>query len=326
MSQYIISTANLISHRVTIYLGIPIFFLGVIGGFFNIIVFLSLKTFRQNSCAFYLTIMAMVSIGYLSTGLLTFIMMYGYNIDWTKQSSFYCIVREGFVHVCMLIAFTCLCLATIDQFSATCSYPRWQRLCNINLARQLCVAFIVLWFLYGILFFTSHALIIDPSSGNLDCQVINEAFHQYLKTWHVLIFLGVLPISVTVIFGCLAYRNVQKLSYRTLPLVRRRLDKQLTMMVLTQVVFNFFAITPYTVINAIMLDPYITQDPVANAILSSAKILSIILLYSCFASPFYIYMCASERFRHQLVFVLFKIHLQRWRHRNVVTDLVIPQQ
>ncbi|CAF5087013.1 unnamed protein product, partial [Rotaria sp. Silwood1] len=94
----------------------------------------------------------------------------------------------------------------------------------------------------------------------------------------------------------------------------------------TQVVFNFFAITPYTVINAIMLDPYISQDPVANAILSSAKILSIILLYSCFASPFYIYRCASERFRHQLVFVLFKIHLQRWRHRNVVTDLVIPQQ
>jgi hypothetical protein len=61
--------------------------------------------------------------------------------------------------------------------------------------------------------------------------------------------LGVLPISITVLFGYLAHRNVQQLSHRTLPLVRRELDKQLTVMVLTQVVFNFFAITPYTIIN-----------------------------------------------------------------------------
>ncbi|CAF4709961.1 unnamed protein product [Rotaria sp. Silwood1] len=308
MAQYIISTADLISRRVTVYLGTPIFVLGVIGGFLNVIVFLSLKTFRQSSCAFYLNIMAMVSIGYLLTGLLTFIMI------------------EGFVHVCMLIGFTCLCLATIDQFLATCSSPRCQQLCNIKLARRLCLAFIISWLAYGILFFTSYDLIIDPSTGNLDCTVTNRTFQQYFKTWHVLIFLGVLPISITVLFGCLAYRNVQRLSYRTLPLVRRELDKQLTVMVLMQVVFNFFAITPYTLTNAIILDPYITQNRVANAISSCARILSIILLYTCFASPFYIYICASERFRHQLVFVLYKIHLRRWRRRNVVIDLVIPQQ
>ncbi|CAF1289234.1 unnamed protein product [Rotaria sordida] len=325
MSQYIISTANLISHRVTTYLGIPIFIFGVIGEFLNIIVFLSLKTFRQNSCAFYLTIMAMVSIGYLFTDLLTFIMMYGYNIYWTKQSRFYCVVREGFAHTFMLIALACLCLAIIDQFLATCSSPRWQQLCNINLARRLCLTFIVLWFLYGILFFISYDLVTDISTGNSNCKVINEAVKQYLKIWHVLIFLGVLPLSITIIFGYLAYRNVKKLSYRTLPLVRRRLDQQLTVMVLTQAIFSVFTITPYTVINAIILDPYLTQDPIAKAILSSAGILSIILLYSCFASPFYIYICASERFRHQLVFVLYKMHLQRWRRRNVVIDFVISQ-
>ncbi|CAF0905422.1 unnamed protein product [Rotaria sordida] len=326
MSQYIISTANLTSYYVTTYLGTPIFVLGVIGELLNIIVFLSLKTFRLNSCAFYLTIMAMASIGYLFTGLLTFIMMYGYNTDWKKQSRFYCIVRNGFTHICMLIAFSCLCLATIDQFLATCSYPRWQQLCNINLARRLCFAFIILWFLYGISFFISYDLVIDISTGNSYCRVINEIFQQYLKTWHVLIFLGILPLSITVIFGFLAYRNVQNLSYRTLPLVRRRLDQQLTVMVLTQVVFSVFAITPYAVINAIILDPYITQDRVANAISRSAKMLSIILLYSCFASSFYIYICASERFRHQLVFVLCKMPLQRWRRRNVIIDLAISQQ
>ncbi|CAF4083667.1 unnamed protein product [Rotaria sordida] len=177
----------------------------------------------------------------------------------------------------MSSALAYLCLATIDQFLATCSSPRWQQLCHISLARRLCLTFIVL------------------------CNILQLGMFLY--------FLGVLPLSITVIFGCLAYRNVQKLSYRTIPLVRRKLDQQLTVMVLTQVVFNVFAITPYTIINAIILDPYIKRDPVANAISSSIRILSTILLYSCFASPFYIYICASERFRHQLVFVLCKMHL-----------------
>jgi hypothetical protein len=125
MLTSVISTADLISHQVTIYLGTPTFTGGVIGGIFNLIVFSSLKTFRQSSYAFYLTIMSIVD-AYLVTGLLTFIMIHGFSIDWTQQSRFYCIFREGFVHICMLIAFTCLCLATFDQFLATCSSPYWR--------------------------------------------------------------------------------------------------------------------------------------------------------------------------------------------------------
>ena len=282
-SESIIATALAISHRVTTILGIPIFVLGVIGGCLNFIVFLSLKTFRHNSCAFYLIIMSFVDVGYLVTGLLTFIMMYGFGIDWTKQSRFYCIFREGFVHICMLIGFTCLSLATIDQFLATCSSARCQQLCNIKLARRLSMVFVIFWLLYGIAFFTSYDLILIPSTRELDCTVINDQFQQYFKSFHVLILLGVLPITVTTVFGCLAFRNVKQLSYRTLPLVRRELDKQLTVMVLTQVVFNFFAITPYTIVNAIILNPNTVSDPVGNAIMSCARILSIILLYSCFA-------------------------------------------
>ena len=66
---------------------------GVIGGFFNIIVFLSLQTFRQSSCAFYLTIMSIVNIGQLFTGLLSRIMISGFDIDWTVTSLFYCKFR-----------------------------------------------------------------------------------------------------------------------------------------------------------------------------------------------------------------------------------------
>jgi hypothetical protein len=83
---------------------------------------------------------------------------------------------------------------------------------------------VFVWCLYGIAFFTSYDLVVIPLTGQLDCIVINNVFQEYFQTFHVLILLGVLPVTITVVFGCLAYRNVQQLSYRTIPLVRRELD------------------------------------------------------------------------------------------------------
>ncbi len=42
-----ISALDTASNLVTIYIGIPVL---ILGGILNLIVFLSLKTFRQNSC------------------------------------------------------------------------------------------------------------------------------------------------------------------------------------------------------------------------------------------------------------------------------------
>lgn len=290
MSADLISTIQYVTHQVTIYLGFPTFILGVIGGSLNVLVFLSLKTFRQNSCSFYLTVMAAVSVGYLVTGLLTFLVMYGFGIDWTKQSRSYCIFREGFVHISMLIALTCLCLATIDQYFATCSSQRLQQLCNIKLARRLCLFFTVFWFLYGIAFFTSYDLIIDPNSGEWDCTVINHRFQIYFNTFHVLVLLCGLPLFTTALFGLLAYRNVKQLSYRTVPLARRELDKQLTVMVLVQVVYNVFALLPYFIINILITSPYQPSSPLTTTIIVSSRILSIILLYSCYAVSFFVFL------------------------------------
>jgi hypothetical protein len=81
MSSSLILTLNYITKQVTIYIGIPIFIAGILGGFLNIITFLSLRTFRESSCAFYLTVMSFVNIGQLIAGLLSRIMINGFNID-----------------------------------------------------------------------------------------------------------------------------------------------------------------------------------------------------------------------------------------------------
>jgi len=119
MSSYLIA-----SEQAMIYLGISTCFAGVIGGLLNMIVFLSLRTFGENSCAFYLTIMSFLDIGELITGYLPRIMANCFNTDWTEISLFYCKFRWFYVQLCLLTTFTCLCLAIIDQYCTTCCNPR----------------------------------------------------------------------------------------------------------------------------------------------------------------------------------------------------------
>src|SRR5689334_20385344 len=121
------SSFTVVTQQMSIYFGIPVLLAGMIGGLLNIIVFLSLQTFRKNSCAFYLTIMSIVNIGQLFTGLLSRIMISGYGISWTEISPFYCKFRYFLLQTCTFISLTCICLATIDQYFATSFNPRWRQ-------------------------------------------------------------------------------------------------------------------------------------------------------------------------------------------------------
>src|SRR5690242_11677159 len=115
------TSLSLIGTQIMIYGGIPVFIAGTIGGLLNTLVFLSLRTFRQSSCAFYLTIMSIVSIIQLCLALLTRVITAISGVDGTETSLFYCKSRLYLINTSNVIALTCFCLATIDQYCATCS-------------------------------------------------------------------------------------------------------------------------------------------------------------------------------------------------------------
>jgi hypothetical protein len=99
--------------KASLYFGIPVLIGGIIGDILNIIVYLSLQTFRENFCAYYLTIMSFVNLGQLATGLLARIMTSGFDINWTQTSLFFCKLRYFIFPATSLISFTCICLATV---------------------------------------------------------------------------------------------------------------------------------------------------------------------------------------------------------------------
>ena len=154
------------SQQLVIYLGFFIFILGIIGGPLVLIVFLTLRTFRYSSCAFYLTIMSLVNTLHLFIGLLTFIMINGFNIIWTESSPFYCKFRSFYVQLSNYMSFTCMSLATIDQFLAICAHPRF--------ARWVVIGALMMWICHGIPFLVYFDHIRSPSTGRISCGITNS--------------------------------------------------------------------------------------------------------------------------------------------------------
>lgn len=281
MASGLSSTLDLIAKEAALVFGIPTLIGGTIGNILNIIVFLSLRTFREKSCIFYLTVMSIVNISQLNTGLLARIMTSGFDIDWTQTSLFFCKFRYFVFPAATLISFTCLCLATIDQYLATSSRRRWQQWSNIQLAYRLMTFFIILWLLHGI----PYLILFDQvrSSNRISCAAPNPTFLQYRFYFISLVLTGFLPVCITILFGSLAFYNVRTMHYRSVPLVRRELDKQLTTMVLVQDVVNFFTVLPFAIMNALSLNTSLTSDPIIAIHIRFATTISVLFYYFYFA-------------------------------------------
>ena len=106
---------------------------------------------------------------------------------------------------------------------------------------------------------------------------------QYHIYGYLFVLTGLLPILLTSCFGLLAYQNVRTLNYRSIPLVRHELEKQLTVMVLTQVIPNVLTLLPYTITNVLGLNLSVSGDPVLARRMLFAQELSIFVYYVNFA-------------------------------------------
>ncbi|CAF1173353.1 unnamed protein product [Adineta ricciae] len=316
---------SMIAPLVTIYLGFPMLFLGFVGNLLTLLVFLSLETFRQSSCAFYLTMASFINTFHLFTGLLTFIVINGIGDSWLNASLIYCKFRQYFTQVCIMTSMSCMCLATIDQFLATQSNVRWYRFNNVKLARYIFLGLLLclVFLLVPYLIFYNH--IISASTGKVVCAITNAIFSKYNDFAQSLFVLIIIPMFIMTVFGLLAYRNVQNISYRTIPLVRRELEKQLTSMVLVQVFYNVPVMTPMliaTFYNGVAGSTLNACDRIKMGI----TINLCILWYYLFAvGAFYIYISVSKRFRQQLIYVLFNMLWEQFR-RRFKHNLVEPQK
>jgi hypothetical protein len=142
----------------------------LIGETFNVLIFTTLKTFRKTSCGFYLTIISIANIGQIITAVFIRTVNYGFSIN-LLQLPWICQMREFSVHYFALIAFTTLCLATIDQFVSFIR-PQWS---SLRLAHRHIAIICCIWFGHNIPFL----IYCDISGGR--CRNLNVTFYNYVN-------------------------------------------------------------------------------------------------------------------------------------------------
>jgi len=153
---------------------------------------------------------------------------------------------------------------------------------NNKLARYLIIIFIFIWLLHGIPYLIYYNLIISPETGNGVCSISSSIFQQYTVYGFLVILSGILPLLITILFGLLAYRNIGQITYRRVPLIRRELDRQMTIMVLVHVVFDLFTLVPYIIMSIIALDTTLMNNPIISAYIKFMKIFTMYLYYLYF--------------------------------------------
>jgi len=230
-----------IGEQITIYGGLFILIMGVVGNGINILVFSSVPNYRRTPCTFYFLIASIFSIAYLTINLTSRIVSDGFGNDLTRTSTSWCKIREFCIVTLSLITLTCSCLATIDQYFATSQSAYLRRFSNIKWAHRITIIVIIIWCLHGIPIFLFYN--ITPITTT--CVNTNNSYAVY-GLIYLLGLVCAIPVAVMVLFGYLAYRNI----HLTRALAEQQADRQLTRMILIQVLLVVICLVPYGINNA----------------------------------------------------------------------------
>ncbi|CAF0987920.1 unnamed protein product [Adineta steineri] len=294
----------------SIYTGCITFSFGIIGNTLNLLVFTQLKLFRTNRCAFYITIESIFNFIYQFFSISLTILTSIYGDDATGRSSIWCKLRYIVAQTCALTTFYMICFTAVDQFFSTNHRLNLRQMCTLRLGRYFAFVCICFTIIHSIALGSSYG--IQPTFG---CIISDHIWVQYSTYFFYPILFGFLPIVTASTFSMLAYRNVRHIVRRQLPIVRRKLDKQMTAMVLMRVIVFVCLATSYSVYRIYTTSFPISQSiPMAYAVGRLIQAIFLSISNINFAISFYLFIIFSSRFRRQVKLVLVKKCWERWKY------------
>ena len=227
---------------------------GIISNVFILLVFTNLKIFRSNQFAFYIKVESLANIGLIlinSSNIISYIL----NQELTYVSLVWCKLRITLSQDFGLISLYTICFSAFHQYLSTSYRYSFRQLSTLKLAHRLIIFTVCFWILHNILF-----LIFNEIYSIFTCTVYNSIVKQYLTFFYYPILNTGIPFVVAGSFSLLAYRNVPRIIRRQIPIVHRRLEQQLTAMVLTRVLCLTIFGLPYIINSIYQLNLAYTRD------------------------------------------------------------------
>ncbi|CAF0986356.1 unnamed protein product [Adineta steineri] len=292
------------------YSGFILFSFGVIGNVLNLLVFIQLKLFRTNRCAFYITIESIFNFIYQFVYISLTVLISIYGDDATERFFIWCKLRYILGQTCGLITFYMICFSAVDQFFSTNHHFHLRQMCTLKLGRYFAFIFICFAIIHSIALGSSYN--IQPTLG---CTISNYVAIQYSTFFFYPVLIGFLPIVIASTFSVLAYYNVRRIVRRQLPIVRRKSDKQITAMVLMRVIIFVCSVSPFDAYRIYSIYVPTSQSmPMAYAIGRLIQTVFAFINSMNSVISFYVFIIFSSRFRRQVQSVLVKIRWQRWKY------------
>ncbi|CAF1310944.1 unnamed protein product [Rotaria sordida] len=312
-----LSTAQLIisiSEHCMIGFGVTILLMGIIGNTINIIVLNNLRLFRGKPSVFYFIFESICNLAQLLINYPTRIMMDGFAINYTNMSLVWCKMRAYLVSILTLIPMFTVCCTSFDQFLSTHYQTVLRQMSTLTLAKYLTFTIVFIIILHGI----PILVFFDLLPPNV-CDIHNAIFSRYYSSVYYPIIQGALPMSIASLFSVLAFRNVRRIVRRQTRVIRRRLDRQLTAMVLSRAACLVIFILPFTMYRIYVLNITVQSDQLILSAINNnlLEVVTVTIFYVNYSANFYVFMATSSRYRHQVKHVLVKkiwLPFRHWLH------------
>ena len=279
-----VSTAQLllqISQQFVVYFSSILLLPDFIGNICIVIVFFHVKSFRRNQCAFYIIVGSIADFLFLLVILPFHIIQNTSGYDPLRLSLAWCKISYAIISIFSLLSFSVVCFAAIDQYLSTHYNPWLRQFSTLKLAHRLVYSAVVILSLYGIPF-----LIFFDIQSPGGCGIYNAGFSRYFSLVHFCVLSGVLPNTIAGFSAALAYLNVRRIVRRQIPIARRRLDRQLTAMILIRVVFLVVTTVPFVIDRIYIYNRTISPN-------DSLRLAVEQLLFSITSSLFYVNSAVS---------------------------------
>jgi hypothetical protein len=135
-------------------------------------------------------------------------------------------------------------LATIDHFFVTSRNAHVRRCSNIKWAPRIVFIVMIIWCLHGVPIFCTTIFRLLLQSVNPPILVIQLIFQYMFFALQCAI-----AVLIMLVFGSLTYRNIR----RTRALAEQQADRQLTKMVLMQIILVVISMIPFGIFTAYSL-------------------------------------------------------------------------
>ena len=242
-----------IHYYLSVYAAFSVTICGVLGNMVNILLFTQLKIFRGNQSAFYLTSAAIIDSCQLLLTAFFRATTTAFDFDPTRTSLVWCKFRIYLVQMGSIISATIVCFTAIDQYLSTSHYGLLRQMSNYKSARRL---------VFGLLIVAALFCIPTPIFQEIrrsNCAIYNSSYNYYYSFVYFCIIIGVLPVTIASSFSLLSYQNVRRIVRRQIPIVRRRLDRQLTAMILSRVVLFVVTTVPFVIFRTYQVNRPVDQ-------------------------------------------------------------------